>query len=295
MSSTSQSATQESPTSTHTQIAVFNAFAFLGLLWLSAVLITAAASRAIQRSKAWFAHLGAWATFSFSCLFIVGRQTGPEPPYTVCLFQAGMIYACPPLTGVSGFCFLLDIYLGLSAVLFKRKINPLWSSFLATFPYLFSICIFIRTILFVEDPSTVQRHISHLYCHITTPTDALVSGILVIVSGTLLLCLEAWIIIILHKNWMDFRYLSKSGPQYALSIFIRFGLFTIVYSFGVGLGTFTVSVGNVSFPYWSVLLPTVPIFAALAFGSQMDILQVWMFWRPSTGAATGERGSAEVV
>ncbi|KAJ7148119.1 hypothetical protein C8R43DRAFT_1236989 [Mycena crocata] len=284
--------------------AVFNTFACLGLVWLSAVLITAAASPTVHRSTAWFAQLGAWTTYSFSYVIIIGRQTGPPPPYTLCLFQTGLIYTCPPLASSAGLCFLVDVrklaavfimfeiiyanisklYLGLSAVLFKKKINPAMLNLLAIFPYMFATCVFIRVLLFVEDPATVQRHTSHLYCHSTVHTNALISAIIVIVCAFLLLCLEGaphifdipnllyvlgWIMITLYRNWKDFRHLGKNDSQYALSIFIRFGLFTTLCCFGVGLVAFTVAVGNVSFSSWSVLLPIVPIFAVLAFGTQM--------------------------
>ncbi|KAJ7745587.1 hypothetical protein DFH07DRAFT_963284 [Mycena maculata] len=171
MATTNSIVSQEPAAILRAQIIAFNVFALLGLVWLSAVLITAATSPTVRRSKVWFAHLGAWTAYSLSYIIIIGWQTGPQPPYTVCVFQAGLIYTCPPLAGLAGLCFLIDIYMNLSAVLFDKKMSPRWSVFLAVFPYVFSTCVFIRVLLFVEDPTTVQRHISHLYCHITTTTE----------------------------------------------------------------------------------------------------------------------------
>ncbi|KAJ7306214.1 hypothetical protein DFH08DRAFT_902391 [Mycena albidolilacea] len=269
------------PGATIANIVAFDMFAFLGLFWLAAVLLTAAVSPAIHRSKAWFAHLGAWAAFSLSYVLIIGRQTGPSPPHTLCLLQAGLIYACPVLVGVAGLCFLVDIYLGISAMLFEKQIHPGWSIFLAAFPYMFATCVFIRVLLFVEDPTTVQRHTSHFYCHITNTINARICGILVLISGGCLLCLEAWIVAMLYMNKKSVRNLSKSqtDSRYGLPIFVRFGAFTILYCFGAGIGGFTVAVGKVTFNSWSVMLPTGSILAALVFGTQMDILKVWMFWR----------------
>ncbi|KAF8217482.1 hypothetical protein K438DRAFT_2006614 [Mycena galopus ATCC 62051] len=269
-------------------IVIFNLFAFLGLFWLSAVLITAATSRTIHRSKTWFAHLGAWAAYSLSYVLIVGRQTGPPPSHTVCLLQASLIYACPVLAGIGGLCFLIEIYLGISTVLFQKKIHPGWSTLLAIFPYLFAACVFIRVLLMVRDESTVQRHPTNFYCHIAGANNAFESAIIVLVSGILLLSLEGGIIVMLCVNWRDFRNLSRSDPRYGLSVFIRLGLFTLLYCFGAGLDAFTIYAGNMSFASWSVLLPIASIFAALAFGTQKDILQAWMFWRkPSFAEGSG--------
>ncbi|KAJ7155013.1 hypothetical protein C8R46DRAFT_1116815 [Mycena filopes] len=266
------------PAAVLVEVVLFNLFASLGAVWLSAVLITAVAATSIRRSKLWFAHLGAWAVYAFSYLVLVGHQVGPAPPHALCLFQAGLIYASPPMSSVAGLCFLLDTYLGGIAVLWKKHISPRWSTALVILPYIFGTLALVCVLLFA-DPSTVQRHPSHLYCHITVPPFALVAAILVIVSGSLMLCFEACILVLLWKKWPEFRRLSKTDSRHALSMFVRFGLFSLVFGFGLGLGAFTISAGNSSVRYWSVLLPTVSILAALTYGTQMDILRVWMFWR----------------
>ncbi|KAJ7859374.1 hypothetical protein B0H14DRAFT_3446751 [Mycena olivaceomarginata] len=259
----------------------FDMFAFLGLFWLAAVLLTAAVSPAIHRSKAWFAHLGLGPHSPSPTFLIIGRQTGPSPPHTLCLLQAGLIYAAR--VGVAGLCFLVDIYLGISAMLFEKQIHPGWSIFLAAFPYMFATCVFIRVLLFVEIQQLFNAHTSHFYCHTTnTIKCARICAILVLISGGCLLCLEAWIVAMLYMNKKSVRNLSKSqtDSRYGLPIFYDSGpsQSCIVLEQGT-IGGFTVAVGKATFNSWSVMLPTGSILAALVFGTQMDILKVWMFWR----------------
>ncbi|KAJ7794540.1 hypothetical protein B0H14DRAFT_2621815 [Mycena olivaceomarginata] len=270
------------PGATIAKIAAFDMFAFLGLFWLAAVLLTAAVSPAIHRSKAWFAHLGAWAAFSLSYVLIIGRQTESASRACVSWLMYGLRHSrfSAPLTEV-----YLKIYLGISAMLFEKQIHPGWSIFLAAFPYMFATCVFIRVLLvfsqFSTQNSTDQQHS-------LLKIQPLFNAIPATFTVTLRTQSTHEYVRSSSSFPEDVYYVSKSvrnlsksqtDSRYGLPIFVRFGAFTILYCFGAGIGGFTVAVGKATFNSWSVMLPTGSILAALVFGTQMDILKLWMFWR----------------
>ncbi|KAJ7043689.1 hypothetical protein C8F04DRAFT_1072970 [Mycena alexandri] len=267
---------------------VFNTFSFLGVFSLTLVAATAHFAPSVHRSGLWFRHIIAWIVYSVSFLLLVGRQSGPAPPFGLCMVQAALIHASPTLPTLSAFCFVVDLYIGLSAVVHrKRKIRPALSKFLLIFPTMVFTAVFLTVLLFVQDIAVVQRDaVSHLYCHITAPTPALVSASIVICTGLFIFPLEIWIAIVLCRNWVAFRRSYESGPDphVSLTMFIRVALFTVMSMTGVGLSSFSVGSSNSPEPYWSLVLPIVPIIAAIIFGSQQDIMKCWVFWRESERA-----------
>ncbi|KAJ7180735.1 hypothetical protein C8R46DRAFT_1070436 [Mycena filopes] len=266
-----------------TAVTAFNAFSFVGVSSLTLVAATAYFSSSVHRSGLWFRHILAWIVYSSSFLLLVGRQLGPAPPFGLCLVQAGLIHAAPTLPTLSAFCFVVDLYIGLSAVVHrKRKIRPALSKFLLMFPTMVYVGLFLGTLLFIQDTGVVQRDASsHLYCHITSPTPALVSGAIVISTGLFIFPLEIWIAIVLCRNWVAFRRSSQASldPHVSLTMFIRVALFTVMSMTGVGLSSISLGSPNSVKPYWSLILPIVPIIAAVIFGSQQDIMRCWVFWR----------------
>lgn len=78
-------------------IIAFDILNSIAVITLSAVLITAWKSSRIRRVPTWYLYIFSWDVYSLSYLLIVGKQTGSEPVWGWCLFQAIMIYAIPLL------------------------------------------------------------------------------------------------------------------------------------------------------------------------------------------------------
>ncbi|KAJ6489611.1 hypothetical protein C8R47DRAFT_1195989 [Mycena vitilis] len=265
------------------EVTLFNTFSFLGVFSLLLVIGTAYFSSTVHRSGLWFRHMIAWIIYSVSYLLLLGRQVGPTPPFGLCLVQAALIHAAPTLPTLSALCFVIDLYIGLSAAVHrKRKIRPALAKFLLVFPQLVFTAVILEVLLFIQDAGVVARNPNHLYCHITTPTPSVISAGIVIGTGVIIFPLEIWIGIVLCRNWVAFRNSPEMGidPQVSLTMFIRVGLFTVISMTGVGLSSFTL-VSPSSNPYWSLVLPTVPIIASITFGSQEDIMKALVFWRES--------------
>jgi len=157
------------------------------------------------------------------------------------------------------------------------------------FPYVMSSISFLGAFMLLRDPLDVERTSSHMFCHVKSPGPATLTGILCVVPLVIALVLEAWAAILLVRHWSTFRRVLRcnSDSPVTVSILVRILVFTAVPVTGISL-TITSIVSpsaNVDETTWDVLLLTLPILAALAFGTRRDILRGWLFWRKDrTGA-----------
>ncbi|KAJ7233168.1 hypothetical protein C8J57DRAFT_1382314 [Mycena rebaudengoi] len=264
------------------EVNIFNITSCLGVASLALVAATAYFSSTVHRSGLWFRHIISWIVYTAIFLILIGHQIGDTPPpFGLCLVQAALIYAAPTFPTLSAVCFVVDLYIGLSAVVHrKRKIRPALTTFLLRFPLIVFVLVFIEVLLSIGDPKTVVRDSSQLYCHVTTQSPSLVSAGIVVCTGLLIFPLEIWIAIVLCRNWLAFRRTSGPDPHISLTMFIRVALFTVISMLGVGLSSLSIGTPHAPKPYWThLILSVVPIIAAITFGSQEDIMRSWIFWR----------------
>ncbi|KAJ7431779.1 hypothetical protein B0H11DRAFT_2128769 [Mycena galericulata] len=263
------------------EVTIFNTFSALGVVFLALIVATAYFSPTVHRSELWFRHIIAWIVYSAAFLLLIGHQEGSNPPFGLCLFQAALIYAVPTFPTLSAFCFVADLYIRLSSVVYKkRKIRPALKKFLVNFPLVVLLGVFIEVLVLVQDPGIVGWESSHLYCHVATSEPSLISGGIIVATGLLIFPLEIWIAVVLYRNWLSFRGARGQDQQLFLTMFIRIVLFTVISMLGVGLSSLSIGSPNAPKPYWTRLVLTiVPIIAALTFGSQEDIMRSWIFWR----------------
>ncbi|KAF8982517.1 hypothetical protein BDQ17DRAFT_816291 [Cyathus striatus] len=90
------------------QIILFNALSIMATILTTLVLGTVICAK-LKRSNAWFSLLIACLTYSLSLLLIIGRQTGPEPPFGLCFLQAALIYAGPAFIVYSFACLSIEV------------------------------------------------------------------------------------------------------------------------------------------------------------------------------------------
>jgi len=125
-----------------TEVSFFNALTAIGILSLTLVIAIAHFSPTVHRSQLWFRHMFSWIVYSASYLLLIGHQFGAPPPFGLCMLQAALIYAAPTFPTLSALCFVVDLYIGLSAIVQnKRKIRPALSRFLLKFPAIVYITI----------------------------------------------------------------------------------------------------------------------------------------------------------
>ncbi|KAJ7756506.1 hypothetical protein DFH07DRAFT_481743 [Mycena maculata] len=121
---------------------VFDVLHALALVFLVAMLLPALLSGSVQRMKTWFNLIFACIIYSISFILLIGHQSGPEPPYALCVFQGGLIYAAPPAIAAAGFAFVFELYLKLSSTLRASEINGRFITMLLLIPPLAHVIVF---------------------------------------------------------------------------------------------------------------------------------------------------------
>lgn len=149
----------------------------------------------------------------------------------------------------------------------------MWSIVILLAPYILFLCIFIESLVVaVVQPKSVRRTGSGMYCNTGVPIPGRLSAALVSIVLLIALAIEVRIIVALRRNWKDL------GNAQTRSLLIRVFAFTLFGMIAIALGiyfTFTVHHGA----ELNVLISTLPVVAILIFGTQKDLLQVWMFWK----------------
>ncbi|KAF8659896.1 hypothetical protein AX16_001780 [Volvariella volvacea WC 439] len=274
---------------------MFNAFAFLGFFLVLATLLPALLSPRVHRRAAWFCLMFSGLVYSITYLLLVGRQRGPEPPYTLCALQAALVYAAPILCSWAILCFMIDYYFGLLAIFSGKTSNQICDKFVHFVPYVPPLLHIGATILFLatQDPAKIERHATGgFYCHVAgRSTFFIAAALLSVVAIALFLPLKAWTGLMLYRNWHVFRGLSRAYARISLSTYIRMTVFTLTALFAMGMSGIGLLYASEPSLLWNALLPALPCAAALAFGTQRDIFRVYAFWLPEE--AGGEKASGD--
>jgi hypothetical protein len=77
----------------------FLALQMFGLCGGILLLITALLSSSVGRHATWFSFMFSWviSAGSYCLLLFSGHAYEPNPPHAICLTQAALVYAVPPL------------------------------------------------------------------------------------------------------------------------------------------------------------------------------------------------------
>ncbi|KAK0478884.1 hypothetical protein IW261DRAFT_192156 [Armillaria novae-zelandiae] len=245
------------------------------LLFLSMAIIPAALVKSIRRTKSWFSLLISCIVYCMSFLLLLGHQSGPVPPLGLCLINASLVDAGLPSIAAAGLILMIELYFRLTSpmpAVDERRM--LWC------PLVVHAVIFWVVMAYgLSDVNKVERVHSGFYCRVDHPTSYLVPAILIFFFTMSMLCLEGFIIIYLLRettlSFLDIIRCFSSMDPVALKLFVRCFLYTLVMC-----GIIIIVMADLSGLSTMHLLAFVPLSIAILFGSQADILQVYMFWRP---------------
>ncbi|KAJ7650201.1 hypothetical protein FB45DRAFT_887245 [Roridomyces roridus] len=273
-------------------LAIFNFFQIFGFLSLGIVVLTAWLSPTIHRTPAWYSFMATWMWFCVSYFLIAGQQVGPEPEFGVCVVQASLVYAGPPLTSCASLALLLQLYFTVSAVLKNQRINRVWSIMLLIFPYTIHLLFFLETLaLGLSHQGEIARDLSGMFCHLTNSLQAKITAIVVILAMVAMLVYEGLTAIVLYRNWAAFQRLRvRSNSDISLPLIVRVTLFSFLPMVAMGVSTLSLfpdNPGPVFEGQINLVVAFLPAAAAVIFGTQRDILNAWMFWK-STSSSTGQ-------
>ncbi|KAJ7237375.1 hypothetical protein C8J57DRAFT_1568483 [Mycena rebaudengoi] len=242
----------------------------------------------------------------------------PPPSFALCVVSSALMYASRPLqvhifardsgpsfetifsAALGTLSLILQLYLNVSTRIEVRQGSVF---VLLVIPQILYFITFFATLLLgIVKPTQVKLEPGGFYCHVEVAHSlpAVIIACFVLFATVACVVIEAMIMFLLSRNWRAFRALQIHDEHtFSFSIIIRVSVFAFLPLIGLGL-SFTTYVPHLVqkiFPPYNLLLasyvfsfyalpilylglhPQVPTAAALIFGSQTDIVHVWMFWR----------------
>ncbi|KAF7336669.1 hypothetical protein MVEN_02101700 [Mycena venus] len=281
---------------------VFDVLQLLAFVFLVAMLLPALLSQRIERMKTWFNLVVSCVVYCVSFLLLLGHQSGPEPPYGLCIFQAGLIYAAPVAVAAAGLVFVVELYLRLSSALCMTQVNERHITILLfVTPLAHCIVFWVAIFTGLSRKDAVGRSQGGLFCDIDSSTPTLTTGISVIVFVLLMIIAEVYTAVYLFRKRSAFKGVKRSSDTFPLSLFVRTACYTLAGGFCHHVRTVVYVSSNEKFlndrrlvlilnsgldsmfVAMSDFLAIIPLFVALLFGTQRDIIGVYMFWKTASG------------
>ncbi|KAK7024044.1 hypothetical protein R3P38DRAFT_2779566 [Favolaschia claudopus] len=256
-------------------IVIFDVVAIVASVSLALTLAPALLSPVVHRSKTWLTMIIAMMTLPPLYLLNVGSQFDATnaPPIGLCILQAGFIYAGFRVTLVQNF----QTTLGLRAVLFNTKRSSTLALVLVIFPSMIFAGVFFEAIVLVNGSRGVHFDPIHMFCESDqNGPQVKISAVLTMLSLILTLGMEFWTVVILYRNWAAVRSFRRTKTDIQLSVLIRLGAFTLTVAFAAALGVAALPNNLPGGASWNIFLVTVPLLAALAFGTRRaSPLRLW--------------------
>ncbi|KAJ7590583.1 hypothetical protein C8J56DRAFT_1024454 [Mycena floridula] len=275
-------------------VILYNVLQLLGLVFLAIILFTAILSHNLRRSRseAWFAFMVSWIIYAGSYVLIIGKQINGGPTAPHCLIQAALVYATPVLTAWSTLALIVQVYLSVSFSVSQHTVvdRKITLAFIIIPPVL-AIAIFIEVIVLgLTNRNNVSRSISGMFCVLTDGPSVKVSSGFVVLACLGILVAEGMILTMVFRNWHALRDIQADRdslddtPKVPLSMILRISLFSLVPVIAIVISvTFSIfrsGVLGVEGTSQANMLPaSIPLIAAIIFGTQKDIFKAWMFWK----------------
>ncbi|KAJ7636730.1 hypothetical protein FB45DRAFT_449330 [Roridomyces roridus] len=279
-----------------TLINVFVALQMIGLIGSVALVLTTTLSSRAPRTPTWQNFFTSWiiSTISYSLLLFAGQLRSRDPPFGVCLAQAGLIYGTPSLAAATTFGLVVQIWFSTQSLTAKKIPHErIWTLAILVLPYLVLFSMVLASwVIGSNNPELVKLIGSGMYCHIG-PTGALgkVSATIVTILLLPTLVFEVLICVSLRRNWSTFRRMKNS-----LSIVLRVIIFSVIGVLAIVLSAiFVFSANEDHGASVNIVLALIPVLAVIVFSSQRDIISVWMFWRPREGRTLGSSSSSKTA
>ncbi|KAH8828828.1 hypothetical protein DL96DRAFT_1017485 [Flagelloscypha sp. PMI_526] len=259
----------------------YNVLQILGFFATSCVTLTAYFSPRIHRSSNWYMAMFMWMWWciSYSLLMLGWHQfdVGTVPPRALCTIQAAFIYASPSSAGFANFSILAQI----SSILIEGVIRETRPIKLLYVPLICYITIFFISLsVGIDNLPQVIGVPLHAYCNINNIIPSAVSAIACFIAAVLILLLEVFTFALLWKHRAWLKRMKKSSRPPPIGLFIR----VVCFSTGPIIASILSAASirsNALYENPAVVLLTAgaPLFAALTFGTQQDIINAWKFWK----------------
>ncbi|KAJ3997173.1 hypothetical protein F5050DRAFT_1711528 [Lentinula boryana] len=246
-----------------------NTMYIVSFIALAAILGTKWLNKSIKRTITWDLFIASWLLHCITFFLSMGHQVGSSAPSLgLCFVQAAMLYATPVYNACVSLALLLHLHFTIVATV--RGIGRSSSKKMRILVW----------ILVAQDMSLLQRDQTLYFCNIKDQVGILTSSILVFLCSIVFIFYEIYTVIILWKNSQTFRAMNPhSRDRVFRSIVFRIGVFTVFPIIALfAADSWTPSSGM----RINVVDASLTLACAIIFGSQGDLLRVWMFWRESS-------------
>ncbi|KAF9066901.1 hypothetical protein BDP27DRAFT_1329658 [Rhodocollybia butyracea] len=246
---------------------VFDVLLGLSLFFTSCTYFSALFSKSIVRMMTWFALIISCWLSCISFLLLVGHQVGGDPSFSLCLFQAGMIYAAPPSAAAAALAFVIEIYLRLTTFMTQTLVNNRIITSLLFLPAVTHQVVFwIAIFTGLSNQEAVQPNPQKMFCRINAELPPAVTGVTVITFVVIMIMVEC-----IRTVFREARR-HGVGPIFPFKLFIRVGIYTLVAMILISVDVV------INFGPTKESTPALDITA--------DIVHMYMFWKKKSPSST---------
>ncbi|KAJ7582005.1 hypothetical protein C8J56DRAFT_1168094 [Mycena floridula] len=267
-------------------VTAFDTLQFLGLFSTFGIVVTAVFSSKIQRGMTWYFFMAELVVFCIAYLLIVGHQSGDDPPFGWCLFQAALIFAVPAMCAFSALAMVVQLYITMSASFthLSDRVHGMIDFSLLAFPiFIFFLVVVEVTAAGLANPPSVVRSNSGMFCTVTGKTSGTITAVLVVIAVLLMLICEGLIISVYIKRRRASSRLHDGDTLVSLPVIVRVSAFSLLPAIALlvtvaassGATTWTSTTTSIAF----LGVACLPLITSVIFGSQEDMLRAWMFWK----------------
>ncbi|KAL0958295.1 hypothetical protein HGRIS_000443 [Hohenbuehelia grisea] len=286
---------QSSPDPTLVVISITCLISGLGLSLL--ILATASLSPRIKRLSTWFNLLITGIVFAISNLLLIGHQSGPQPPFGLCLFQAMMLYGVPALASFSSAIFCIEMLLLVRHVLradHKKTVQPA-RRYLLAIPWIAHLGIALAVLVMgLKQPWRVLRDDeTSTYCHLKAHIPARVTAGLTICGVLITLIALALTIHALYRNRDDASMQQFRHDSMINRMVLRIIIFSILPVVALILSILKFPSKVLGTRIFVIMLSLFPLWSAVVLGLHADIFRAWAFWKRTPEEPTKSLASSE--
>ncbi|KAF8183913.1 hypothetical protein BJ912DRAFT_537885 [Pholiota molesta] len=197
----------------------------------------------------------------------------------MCLAQAALIHSLVVLDGLYPLSFIIQTYMILRrAVKSQPAVPHIYIVALHAVPCISFIGAFVAFLIYgLKNPLTPERSPTGMYCHISSPGPREIAGAIAIVAMVFIISVEALIVITLRRISGSLKSLFRNDSYIAPDALIRVVIFCIgpLLAIIVSAAQYFDKT-DVQTAILSIILALVPIFVVVVFGSQKDVLRIWV-------------------
>jgi len=269
----------------------------IGLILFSLIVISAliAQLRGGSRHATFFNFCFAWIIFciSYSLMYLAGQKGARPPDHALCVAQSALVYSAPLLASSATITLVTHLMINILMVLATSpdKIrSSLISVALVIFPWVIWMAVFVGVLFFgINHATLVQLSPNGTFCVLAESNLPKLTSIWATIACTVLVAEEVIIGILLYRHRDVF-----SGVSQSFTMAIRMGIFSILGLAGIGVALVYTITKHRGIQF-DILIAAISPAAAIIFGSQKDILRVWIFWKTYQPEPVSEAISGSAV